>query len=319
MKIVFATKMPRPQVLAALNRVEGLTLVAPGDLSGVAPHVHDADALVISDPRGADGRAIADALRAPGCRVRWVQALTAGVDGLLSHGVPDHVIVTTHGGAVAPAVAEHAMAMILAMARRIPEIVARSARYEWSSAFVPPLFALEGRTLAVIGFGSIGRQLARRARAFDLRVLGVSRSLASDPLADEMLPWTALDAALARADVVVLCVASNPQTRRLMDAARFAACKPGALFVNVTRGETVDQVALAQALRDGRLAGAFVDVTEPEPLPASDPLWQAPNLWISPHTAGAGSAETGRRIAAVVIDNLERFAAGRALAHVVTS
>jgi len=104
-----------------------------------------------------------------------------------------------------------------------------------------------------------------------------------------------------------------------MDAGRFAAVKPGALFINLSRGETVDQAALRTALETGRLRGAFIDVTDPEPLPADDPLWQAPNLFISPHTAGAGSSHTGRRIAEVVGENLRRFMRGEPLLHQLKS
>lgn len=315
MRIVFGTKVARAPVLKALQGIAGIDLVAVDDLSEVAALVKDADALVISDPRGADGRAIAAALREPGCRVRWVQLLTAGADGLLAHGVPGHVAITNQGGAVAPAVAEHAMTMILAMARRIGAIIERSARHEWNKEFTPPLMSLEGRTLAIVGYGNIGRELAKRARGFDMKILGVSRSLAADPLVDEMHPMSALHDVLGRAEVVALCVASVAATRHVVNAGTFAAMRKGAFFINVTRGETVDQAALKQALDSGHLAGAFLDVTQPEPLPPDDPLWNAANLIISPHTAGAGGTGTGGRIAAVVSENVVRFRAGQALVH----
>jgi phosphoglycerate dehydrogenase-like enzyme len=218
---------------------------------------------------------------------------------------------------VAPAVADHAMALILAMARRIDEICANSARGEWNKAFKVPVFSLEGRTVAVVGFGNIGREVARRARGFGVKVLGLSRSGAPDPLADEMHPMADLHAVLGKADIIVLCVASSARTRHIMNAAAFAAARKGALFVNVTRGETVDQAALHEALASGHLGGAAIDVTEPEPLPAGDPLWSAPNLLISPHTAGGGSTGGGRRIAAVVTENLARFRTGRELINQV--
>lgn len=317
MRIIFATKVARPPVLKALEAVAGIDLVACDDLSQVAALAHDADALVISDPRGPDGRAIAAALNQSGCRVRWVQALTAGIEGLLAHGIPGHIVVTNQGGAVAPAVAEHAMAMILAMARRVGEIIERSASHTWNKEFTPPLMSVEGKVLAIVGYGNIGRQLARRAAGFDMKLIGVSRSQPSDPLLAEMYPMERLADALAQADVVALTVASSPSTRHLIDARAFAAMKKGALFVNVTRGETVDQVALKAALESGQLAGAFIDVTEPEPLPASDPLWAAPNLVISPHTAGAGSTHTGGRIAKVAATNAQRFKDGQPLLHQV--
>lgn len=314
-RIVLATKVARPPVEKALRAFAEIDLTVCDDLAEVAARAPGADVLVLSDPRGADGRAIAAALAAPGCGVRWVQMLTAGVEGLLAHGVPASVVVTNQGGAVAPAVAEHAMMMILAMARRTAAIIERSTRHAWSKEFDPPLVSVEGRTLAIVGYGNIGRQLARRAAAFDMRIIGVARSPIDDPLVAQAYPMTALHEALAEADFVALCVASSASTRHLIDAQAFAAMKAGARFVNVTRGETVDQAALKAALVDGRLAGAFIDVTEPEPLPPDDPLWDAPNLIVSPHTAGAGSTRTGLRIADVVSRNLRHFLAGEALEH----
>ncbi|CAN5486174.1 D-glycerate dehydrogenase [soil metagenome] len=317
MRIVFGSNVAREPVLKVLREVPDIELVEVNDLAEIAPLVESADALVLSDPRGKDGAAIAAALRQPGCRVKWIQITTAGANGLLVHGVPAGVTLTNQGGAVAPTVAEHAMAMILAMTRRIPEITARSARHEWNKDFTPALYSLEGKTLAIVGYGNLGRQLAKRARGFDVKIVGLSRSLKSDPLADEIVPMTAINETLARADIVAVCIASTPSTRHVVDAAAFASMKQGAFFVNVSRGETVDQVALRQALVDKRLAGAFIDVTEPEPLPADDPLWDAPNLIISPHTAGAGGVGTGGRIAKVVKENIELFKAGRPLLHQV--
>lgn len=314
MRVIFSTTIAREPVQRALKTFHDLDLVICEDLADVAPLVAQADALVLSDPRGAPGRDIAEAMKQPGSKVRWVQLLSAGAAGLLAHGVPPGVVITNQGGAVAPAVAEHGMAMILAMARRIPAICDRSLRHEWSKAFDPPLVSLEGKTLAIVGFGNIGAQLARRAAGFDMKIIGLSRSLSSSPLA-EMRPMEALDDVLAQADVVAVCIAALPATRHIMDARRFAAVKPGALFINLSRGETVDQAALRTALETGRLGGAFIDVTDPEPLPADDPLWQAPNLYVSPHTAGAGSTHTGRRIAEVVGENLRRFMRGEPLLH----
>jgi phosphoglycerate dehydrogenase-like enzyme len=137
-------------------------------------------------------------------------------------------------------------------------------------------------------------------------------------LADEMHPLEQLHAVLARADVIAVCVGLGPTTKRLIDAQAFAAAKPGAVLINVSRGEVVDPVALRASLESGRLAGAAVDVTDIEPLPDGDPLWGAPNLIISPHVGGAGSPFTGKRIADVVVDNLERYQRGEPLRNLVT-
>jgi phosphoglycerate dehydrogenase-like enzyme len=316
MKVVVATRVAVDPVLAALKAIEGLQVVHCKEHSEVPQAMAGAEVLVLSDPKGPEGAAIADALRQPGCSVRWIQVTTAGADGLLNNGgVPPGIVVTNQGGAVAPTVAESAMAMILALTRRIPYMAEHAARHEWIKAFDPPLMALETRTLAIVGYGNLGRQLAKRARGFDMKIVGLSRSLASDPLADEMHPMSALHAVLGQADVVAVTVAAFPATRHLMNAAAFAAMKPGSLFVNVSRGETVDQAALRQALVDGRLRGAFIDVTEPEPLPPTDPLWDTPNLLIAPHCAGQGGTRTGARIAKVLNENMALFRAGQPLQH----
>ena len=315
MRIILATRIARVPVQRALENADGIELIVCEDLSEVAAKAATADALVLSDPRGPDGRAIAEALKTPGSRVRWVQILSAGADGLLAHGVPAQVIVTNQGGAVAPAVAEHGMAMILGMARQIPAIAEQSARHVWNKEFTRPPFSVEGKVLTIVGLGNIGRQLAQRAAGFGMELIGVSRSLASDPAVDRVLPLTDLHNALGQADIVALCVASSAETRHLMNDDAFNAMKPGTLFINLTRGETVDQIALQAALSSGHLAGAFIDVTDPEPLPADDPLWNAPNLIISPHIAGVGSTRTGGRVANVVIENLRRFQAGEPLIH----
>jgi phosphoglycerate dehydrogenase-like enzyme len=317
MRVVFGTTIARPPVKAALAKIDGIEVVEVETIADVVPLAKDADVLVISDPRGEDGKNLVAELKKPDCKVRLVQVLSAGFEGLTAHGVPANIPVANQGGAVAPAVADHAIGMILAMTRQISLIALQSKDRVWNKDFPRPVVALEGKTVAVVGYGNIGREIAKRAKAFDTTVLGVSRSLTSDEFADEMHPMTDLHKVLARADVIALAVASSKSTYHLMDAAAFNAAKKGAMFVNVTRGETVDQAALKQALESGQLASAFIDVTEPEPLPKDDPLWSAPNLVISPHSAGGGSTRGGSRIAGVVTENIERLKTGRPFVHLI--
>ncbi|MCD6075336.1 MAG: D-isomer specific 2-hydroxyacid dehydrogenase NAD-binding protein [Rhodospirillales bacterium] len=317
MRVVFGTTIARPPVKAALEKISDIEVVEVETIADVIPLAHDADVLVISDPRGEDGKNLVAELKKPGCKVRLVQVLSAGFEGLSAHGVPANIPVANQGGAVAPAVADHAIGMILAMTRQISQITLQSKQQVWNKDFARPVVALEGKTMAIIGYGNIGREIAKRAKAFDVTVLGVSRSLTSDEFADEMHPMTDLHKVLARADVIALAVASSKSTYQLMNAAAFSAAKKGALFVNVTRGETVDQAALKQALESGQLAAAFIDVTDPEPLPKNDPLWTAPNLVISPHAAGGGSTRGGSRIAGVVRENIERLKTGRDFIHLI--
>jgi Phosphoglycerate dehydrogenase and related dehydrogenases len=194
------------------------------------------------------------------------------------------------------------------------------ARRAWDRTLVAPKARpLEGSTLAIVGYGHIGRELARRARAFDMRVIAVARNPQPDPLLDQALPLASLHAALRQADFVAVCVALTPETTHLLDDAAFAACKPGALVVNVARGPVLDQPALVRALQSGHLGGAGVDVSDPEPLPPDDPLWDCPNLIVSPHFAGSGSPRSIARLAEGVADNLQRLIAGQPLQHVVSN
>jgi phosphoglycerate dehydrogenase-like enzyme len=318
MRVVFAGRIAREVVLAKLRAACGEGLIVVNTLDEAIALVPQADALIISDPKGGEGARLAEALQNPNNAVRWIQILSAGYDGLMSQDIPPEIQVTNQGGAIAPQVAEHAMALILAMARHVVDIAERSSRHAWEREFLPPIISLEGKTLAIVGFGHIGQALAKRARAFDMNVVCLSRSGRPGDHSAIHRPLSELHAVLAMADVVAVTIAAARETRHLLNAAAFEACKPGALFTNVSRGETVDQAALAQALQNGHLAAAFIDVTDPEPLPSDDPLWNAPNLIISPHTAGSGSTTAGPNIAAVCAENLQRILAGKPLINLVS-
>jgi phosphoglycerate dehydrogenase-like enzyme len=261
------------------------------------------------------------ALRSPGNTVRWLHFISAGLEGYEELGWPPGVTVTYAGGGVAPTVAEHAMALMLAMARRVPDMVrVIMPPHAWDRALIAPKArSLEGGTLVIVGYGHIGHQLAKRARAFDMHVVTVSRSQRLDGHVDEALPLAQLHAALGRADVIVVSIALTPETTHLIGEREFASCKPGALLVNVARGAVLDQGALVRALHSGQIGGAAVDVTDPEPLPADDPLWDCPNLIVSPHFAGSGSPHSVRRLASGVADNARRLLAGEPLQHVVSA
>jgi phosphoglycerate dehydrogenase-like enzyme len=315
LRVAFGGRIARGEVRERLSTMPEIIFTEVGDLTEIARLVDRNDVLVISDPRGLEGKVLAEALRGPNNAVRWIQCVSAGVDGIVSQGIPPSIVITNQGGATAPTVAEHAMALLLGMARQIGPTYERSQRRTWDPNFTPPIFALEGRTLAIVGFGNIGRNVARRAKAFDMQILGLARAPHDEPFADEMHPLTELRPVLARADAVVVCVASAPETHYLMNAAAFAACKPGALFINITRGNTVDSAALRAALESGQLGGAAIDVTETEPLPDGDPLWKVPNLVISPHVGGAGGSRTGGRIVATVVENLGRYLRNEPLLH----
>jgi phosphoglycerate dehydrogenase-like enzyme len=230
-------------------------------------------------------------LAAPGGRLRFIQSISAGTDQY------DRAAIAAAGirlasaqGANAHAVSEHAMALILALARRIPEARDNQARRHWRG-MIGDLSRREdelgGKTLLVVGIGRIGGRLARLAKAFDMTVVGLRRDPARGAEgADEIHGMDALHAQLPRADIVALCCALTEETRGLMDARAFAAMKPGARLVNVARGKVCDEEALVAALRSGRVGEAALDVTEEEPLPEASPLWSMPNVLVTPHTGG---------------------------------
>jgi phosphoglycerate dehydrogenase-like enzyme len=252
---------------------------------------------------------------APG--LRWVQGMGAGVSQLASAGLADAGIrLTTAAGVNAVSISEFVIARLLQMWKRLPEIDAEAARHRWQ-----PTYGREiaGLTLGVAGLGAIGREVARRGRALGLSVLAQRRSARpgdSDPDVDELFGLGGLPELLRRSDAVVAAMPETADTVDLFDAKMFAEMRPGALFVNVGRGSAVVEPALIEALQSGHLGGAAIDVARAEPLPADSPLWQAPNLLISPHSATAPQ-RFWSNLHELFRDNLERYLRGEPLRNEV--
>jgi phosphoglycerate dehydrogenase-like enzyme len=241
--------------------------------------------------------------------------ISAGYEGVAAAGWPPGVRFTHTGGALSGVVAEHAFALLTALTRRIDQAARAQPRKTWDRPYVAQATTLTGATLAIVGFGSIGRRVAKIAHGYDMTVLGVSHSGRPVEGAAEIHPASALLEVLPRADAVICALPYDANTRHVFNAAAFARFKPSAFFVNVGRGGVVDQAALIAALKNGALAGAGLDVTDPEPLPGDDPLWDAPNLLITPHYAGAGDEGAAVHIAKGLMENLRRFRAGEPLEH----
>ena len=320
MRIVYWAKLQlaRKEIIAALQAVPGAELQVTTSLQETLQAMPGAQALALVHGPQEEAKQVFAALRSPGNTVRWMHFISAGREGYEELGYPPGIVVTYAGGGVSPAVAEHAMALLLAMCRRVPDMVSVTQRRTWDRSLAAKARSLEGATMAIIGYGHIGRELARRADGFDMRILTVSRTMERDPHIDRALPMSGLREALSQADAVVVAIALAPETRHLLGDAEFEACRPGTLLVNVARGAVIDQQALARALHSGRIGAAALDVTDPEPLPADDPLWTAPNLLVSPHFAGAGSPKSVERLARGVAGNLRRLMAGQSLEHVVS-
>jgi D-2-hydroxyacid dehydrogenase (NADP+) len=225
-------------------------------------------------------------------KLAFIQSISAGTDQFSREQLMQAGIrLASAQGVNERAVAEHAMALMLAIARKLPQARDNQAARHWRG-MIGEIAGREdelgGKTLVVVGFGRIGARLARLAKAFDMRVIGVKRDPAVAPsgAADEIVAQSALSVALAQADFVALTCPLNDSTRGLIGASAFAAMKPTATLINVARGRVVDEPALIDALRTRRIAAAALDCVWDEPLPQASPLWELPNVLVTPHTAG---------------------------------
>ncbi|MCW2699632.1 MAG: D-isomer specific 2-hydroxyacid dehydrogenase NAD-binding protein [Blastococcus sp.] len=276
----------------------------------------DAEALVVWGNSGADVRAVAG--RMP--RLRWVQTLAAGPDSVLAAGFPDDVVITSGSGLHDQPVAEHALALVLTLVRRLPAAARAQAEHRWADELgglqplhpAGPVTTLLGARVLVWGFGSIGQTLAPLLEQLGARVRGVARS-SGERSGFAVVAEEELRGELGQTDVLVMILPSTSATTRALDADRLAALPPHAYVVNVGRGSTVDEPALVAALSAGRIAGAALDVTSSEPLPADSPLWNAPDIVLTPHAAGGRPVGADELISA----NLAALLAGRDLRNVV--
>jgi phosphoglycerate dehydrogenase-like enzyme len=249
-------------------------------------------------------------------KLRFIQSIGAGTDQFPRAELARRGIrLASARGVNYRAVAEHAMALILALSRRLPEARDNQARCLWRGMIGDPSRRedeLGGKTLLIVGLGQIGGRLAELAKAFDMRVVGLRRHPAAGRGGADVVHATSdLGSLLPEADFVALTCPLTTETENLIDAAALARMKPSASLVNVARGRVVDEAALIEALAAGQIAGAGLDVTAEEPLAPSSPLWEMPQVLITPHTAG----ETSRyedNVIEILRDNLERLARGEA-------
>jgi phosphoglycerate dehydrogenase-like enzyme len=258
---------------------------------------------------------------AAGKRLRWVQVWSAGVDRLLfgegGEAFRNSSIVLTNNRIVqGPEVSDHALALLLMLTRKLYIYYANQKREVWDDNIGSPI-ELRSKTAVVVGVGGIGTQIALRLNAFGMTVTGVDpEDKPFLPFVDRFVKPTELDALLPLADVLLLSAPLTPATRKMIGPRQFGLMKQGAIFIAVSRGALYDLDSLVEALREGRLAGAGVDVTDPEPLPAGHPLWQLPNAIVTPHIAVWSDRDYERRVA-IVKENIRRFAEGQPLIHVV--
>lgn len=249
-------------------------------------------------------------------KLKWLHSTAAGVAQLMYPELRDSgILVTNPSGVFSVPMAEHTMGLLLALARNFPDSVRQQDLARWSQQELwdkpQHLTELNGQVLLIVGYGSIGRELAKRAKAFEMRVWGVTRSGEGDRShVEKIFPIAKLHEALPDADYVVISAPETAETKHLMGAPEIAKMKRGARLINVGRGSLLDEAALIRALKSGTLGGAAIDVAETEPLPAESPLWKAPNLLITPHTS-ALSDRLWNRQAALLVELLESWFAGK--------
>jgi phosphoglycerate dehydrogenase-like enzyme len=245
-------------------------------------------------------------------QLKWVQATSAGIGEFLKRTGLDKsgIVFTTAAGVHARPLTEFAMLGLLYFFRDVPYLQAMKARRHWERYTVR---GLEGARVLIVGLGSVGREIARECTSFGMQVWGTRRAAGSAPPPEgvtRVIDRQALRIALSQVDAVVLSCPLTEETRQMIGAPEIEAMKPGMVLVNVARGAVVNEPAMVEALRSGHIKGAALDVFAVEPLPAESPLWELPNVIVSPHSASTVAAENSR-IVDIFLDNLGRFLDGR--------
>jgi phosphoglycerate dehydrogenase-like enzyme len=316
-KILFLQMgQPLAQMDAMRATVPKAQIVVVNDVNAALAQVVDTDVLVGYNPAVCDPR-----IHAAAQRLRWVVSLSAGVELCvpLPNMARDKPLMTNMRGIDSPIIAEHAIALLLALAHGLDRFALDTANANWSrnSAATVPMQFMEGKTMLVSGLGGIGTEIARRAHGLGMKVVGTRVGGGPRPdfvsyigQPDELLKLA------AAADVVVSAVPLTRATTNLYDAKFFATLKPTAFFINIARGGSVVTDALMAALNEGRLAGAGLDVVEPEPLPADHPLWKSPRILFTPHISSRSDTPNDARWV-ILQENLRRYAAGEKLLNQV--
>jgi phosphoglycerate dehydrogenase-like enzyme len=301
-----------PTVVQELSSVSADARIVPVTKENVMREIADADAFI--------GNITPEEVRA-GKRLKWVHVMSAGVERVLflsgSNDLRDSDIVLTNNKIVqGPEIADHAMAMLLALSRDLPAFWANKQSETWQQRPYRGI-ELNGRTAVIIGLGGIGNQIATRAWGFGMTVIGVDpEDKPFSPFVKKTVKPDELDAVLPEADVVFISAPHTPQSHKMVGPREFDLMKKGAYFIAVSRGGIYDLNSLIKALDGRRLAGAGVDVMDPEPLPKGNALWKFPNAIVTPHIAGRSDKDHARMVGTAK-ENLRRFLDGWPLVNVV--
>jgi D-2-hydroxyacid dehydrogenase (NADP+) len=258
-------------------------------------------------------------VRDKGRALKWMQFTTVGIDIALKVGLPDGVWITNSGDVSQRVLAGHAMALMLGVMRGFRRFEPLRARREYARQTMPRyMTAPDGAVMVILGMGRIGQDIARKAKAFDMEVICVTRASApAVPEIDRVVPREKVDEILPTADVVMIALPLDAGTQGFLSAERIALMKETAVLVNISRGKVVDEAALARALAENRLVGAGLDAFVREPLPPESQLWDLSNVLMTPHVGGNGGRDSWRRLRDLVRDNTRRYLSGAPLRHVV--
>jgi phosphoglycerate dehydrogenase-like enzyme len=302
---------PDAEWLAPLRDLpEGAELKIGNDQAFLAAEAPRSDVILNCDSSGKGFRAIWPIAG----KTRWVHSLSAGVENQVFPDFADSPVPLTNGrGVYRESLGEFVLAAILFFAKDFRRLLRSQAARRWEQFDCE---VIEGRTVGIAGYGEIGRAVARRAKALDMKVIGCRRRPEPDGVADEVLPNERLSEMLSRSDYVAVAAPLTPDTRSMIGQREFEAMQRHAVLINVGRGPVVDEAALVQALRERRIRGAALDVYNEEPLPESHPLWSLDNVLLSPHCADhvEGWLEAAVHL---FVRNYRRFAAGEPLLNIV--
>ena len=310
MKLLVTTALQRdPQRFADLERQHGIQIIVPNREDPMAPLIGDVDAVY--------GQVTAEDFPAAR-KLRWVQSPSAGVEWMWR--VPglqeSEIAVTNMRGAHAATIAEHTFGMLLTHTRALRGFEQHQHDHRWGRGELVTS-GIKGLTMGIVGFGNIGRAIARRATGFEMRVLAVdAEAVPPGEGVEEVWPLSRLNDLCSEADVLAIAAPMTPSSRGMISTEQIRHMKRGSFILQMSRGGIVDEAALVDALEEGHLAGAGLDVTATEPLPVGDPLWTAPNLIVTPHTSAASKLTTDL-VWSILSENVGRFVRGEPLMNLV--
>ena len=310
MKLLIASRWSQEQMEEAQQAFPQIQFVAAGDEDDILREIVDAEIVF-----GGISREAFLAAK----QLKWIQNPGAGVEGLAR--IPElaesDVTITNTRGAHAATIAEHTFGFLLSLTRQLPQLLQAQREHNWARRIEGPQVGLTGLTLGVVGMGNIGRAIAKRGHAFDMNVIGVDVNEVPKPdFVDELSLLDGLDDLMRRSDVVAVAAPITPETAGMVGPEQLRLLKPTAYLLVMSRGGIIDEDTLVQMLNEGQLAGAGLDVMATEPLPEDSPLWDTPNLLLTPHCSGR-SSYTSAAGKTIFYDNLRRYLAKEPLTNLV--